>query len=375
MPDFASIPYLRWLIAAMAGIALAVWCAAILRRYVRIIIQVMENQAWMPENTNGNGDTGLWLGEEIHFHADDGHPLCGVLMRGARSRQTQPRERGVVIFAHEFGSDRSSAARYCLPLIKQGFDVFAFDFRGHGASPAQQGYHPRQWPSDRETADLTGAIRFVQQQLDAQNRPRRIALFGLSRGASSAILAASKSNDICAVISDGAYSSDTATEYFMKRFATIFARLRFIAKCHPPVFWKLLRVLVYREYARNSGCSFPSVRRAIMRMNRMPMLFIHGEKDSYIPFAQCQSLFDLAYGPKSLWIVPDARHNQCAKTNPGEYFRRIVSFLDEHLSEEIQPILALPARTRRHEAPVSVPASTLVPSLAGSQREPSATAV
>jgi|CXWL01.1.fsa_nt_gi pimeloyl-ACP methyl ester carboxylesterase len=363
--DFAWVPDPRIFIAMAAGLGVTVYCIAIIRKYVRIVIDVMDNQAWVPEN--GNGDLGAWVGREVQFSATDGHPLCGVYMRGARSNRARRKERGAVIFAHEFASDRSIATRYCRPLAEQGFDVLAFDFRGHGASTGQAGYHPRQWPSDRETADMSGAIQFVSDYLVGQNRPPRIALFGLSRGACSAILAAPKHGEVCAIVADGAYSSDTATEYFMKRFATIFARLRFIARSHPPVFWKLMRVLLFREYRRRSGCNFPSVRKAIMCMGRMPVLFIHGEKDSYIPVAQSQGLYDLAHGPKSIWIVPDARHNQCVKIDPAGYFRRIVGFLDEHVSTEHFPVHVSPAWVRCYDPSVTVPSSSLAPTLVSSQ--------
>jgi pimeloyl-ACP methyl ester carboxylesterase len=176
-------------------------------------------------------------------------------------------------------------------------------------------------------------------------------------------------------VADGAYSSDTATEYFMRRFAPIYARLPFVAKSHPPVFWKLMRVLVFRENRRRSGCRFPSVRKTITRLGRIPILFIHGEKDTYIPAAQCQALYDLAHGPKSLWIVPEARHNQCIKMDPAQYVRRMVQFLDEHVSMEMHPAPVVPARVRRHGTPVSASTPSLVPNLVSSQHEPTATAV
>lgn len=371
--DIAWVPDLRMVIAVTVGFGIVAYCIAILRKYVRIVIDVMDNQAWVPEN--GNGDVGSWFGEEVQFNATDGHPLCGILMPGVRGKHTRGAERGAVIFAHEFASDRSIAIRYCKPLADQGIDVLALDFRGHGASPGQPGYQPRQWPSDRETADLSGAIAFMRDYLVRENRSPRIALFGLSRGACSAILAAPAHREVCAIVCDGAYSSDTATEFFMKRFATIFARLRFVARSHPPAFWKLMRMLVFREYRRRSGCNFPSVRKAIKRMGRQPILFIHGEKDSYIPVTQCQALYDLAHGPKSLWIVPEARHNQCVKIDPAGYFRRITGFLDEHLSVQPAPARAHHGRVRRLDTPVSVPATTLVPNLVPSQREHTATAV
>jgi pimeloyl-ACP methyl ester carboxylesterase len=345
----------------------------LLRRYVHIIIEVMDNQAWVPENGNGNSDSGPWLGEEVSFSAADGHPLTGSLMRGATGPRSRWMERGIIIFAHEYGSDRSSAQRYCRFLVDSGFDVFALDFRGHGGSPPQASYRPRQWPTDRETADMRGAIRYVKELLRKEDRPNHIGLFGLSRGACSAIVASAEEPDVRAIVADGAYSSDTAMEFFMRRFATIFARIRVVAENHPPIFWKLMRTMLFREYARRSSCVFPSVRKTLQGLSRMPVLFIHGEKDSYIPIAQSQFLYDLARGPKSIWIVPDARHNQCMKIDPAGYARRIVQFLSEHVSLEARTTRISKARFRVLEPASAAP--SLVPSLVSAQFDTSATTV
>ena len=363
------------LLASQVGIALGMavfvalitalaYGASVLLKYVRLSVEVMDNQAWVPEN--GNGDSNGWRGQEVQFKATDGHTLVGLLMRGSRAGQAGWKERGAVIFAHEFGSDRSIAARYCRSLVDEGFDVLAFDFRGHGLSESQAGYYPRQWPSDRETSDMCGAIRFLSHVLERQGRSPRIALFGLSRGAGTAILATENEPNVYAIIADGAYSSDGATEYFMRRFAAIFAKARSAEK-HPPVFWKLMRWLLFREYTRRTGCQFPSVRKVLARLRRMPILFIHGEKDSYIPVSHCQALYEVARGPKALWIVAEARHNQCMKIDPEAYVRRIVQFLDEHVSLNAQPARTAPSRPRRHEVPVATPSPALVPNLVSAQ--------
>lgn len=362
------------LAATIITLGIAFLSYRILRRYVNIIIEIMDNQAWVPENGNGSADTAQCPGEEISFSALDGHPLAGTLIRGARESNSRWKERGVVIFAHEYASDRSIAQRYCRFLLEAGFDVFAFDFRCHGGSPSQGNYRPRQWPTERETADMRGAIRFVRERLRKEDRPVRIGLFGLSRGACSSILSAACESEICAIVADGAYSSDSTMEFLMRRFATIFARIRVVAENHPPVFWKLMRKMVCREYARRSSCRFPSVRKTLRSIRRMPVLFIHGEKDSYIPVAQSQQLYNVARGPKSIWIVPDARHNQCMKIDPDGYARRIVSFLSEHLSEEARVSRISTARFRRIDAAASH-APALVPSLVSAQCEPSATSL
>ncbi|MCC7293134.1 MAG: alpha/beta fold hydrolase [Phycisphaerales bacterium] len=329
-------------------LVLLVYPAVVLRKYVRIMINIIDEQApdCEPDPRNGNG----LHGEDVEFRAADGHLLRGEMLRGNPDRP----QRGVVIFAHEFDSDRRSCLRYGRFLLAYGYDLFTFDFRGHGQSAHETGYKPRQFPSDRERSDMLGAIAFVGEWLEQQGRPREVGLFGVSRGAGAAILASAHTDHVKAIILDSAFSSDTTLEYFMKRFATIFAKIRVVAENHPPMFWRFLRWLLFRECRRRYGGSFPSVRRAMRKLGRRPVLLIHGGKDSYIPTAQSQLLYDSAYGPKQLWIVPNAKHNLSALAEPEAYQRRVIDFLDEHLYG-VSPVPAPANRSRCIEPPSQAP--------------------
>jgi pimeloyl-ACP methyl ester carboxylesterase len=238
----------------------------------------------------------------------------------------------MIIFAHEFGSDMHSCARYCRPLLEAGYGVVSFDFRCHGRSARDEGYVPRQWVSDREVADIMGALAFVKDWLERHEYPVEVGLFGISRGACAAILAAERDSNVKCLLCDGAFSTDSILEHLMKRWAYIFARVRFLYENHPPAFWRFLRWLVMRFTKRCFNCRFPSVRKALMRMSPRPIFFVHGQKDSYIPFEQTQMLYDLAAEPKYIWVVPGAKHNQAVIAEPAEYARRTVAFFDRYLA-------------------------------------------
>ena len=98
--------------------------------------------------------------------------------------------------------------------------------------------------------------------------------------------------------------------------------------------WRFIRWLAFRECERIYDCRLPCVRKALLRLGQKPSLFIHGEKDSYIPIAQSQALYNLAAGPKYLWVVPRAKHNQSVLVAPNEYAARVVRFFREHLTGE-----------------------------------------
>jgi hypothetical protein len=127
--------------------------------------------------------------------------------------------------------------------------------------------------------------------------------------------------------------------------------VRLIYENHPPTFWRFLRWLTLTACRRRFNCRYPSVRKAIVRFGPKPIFLIHGQRDSYIPVSQSQLLYDLADGPKYLWIVPRAKHNQCVIQQPEEYAKRSVRFFEEHLAggtREEEPATAA-RRTRLRE--------------------------
>ncbi len=297
----------------------------VLRKYLRLIINIFDDTP--PPLSVHLRDYVRLDGETVDFRAFDGHRLSGLLIPGNPAGGPQ----GMIIFAHEFKNDAQSCARYCKPLLDAGYDVFSFDFRGHGRSGEEEGYRPRQWPSDREVNDMLGALAYVEDHLERAGRPRNLGLFGISRGAGAALLAAEAVASVRAIVTDGAFSSDTTLEYLMKRWAKIFAKVRVVYENHPPAFWRFLRWLLFRACSRRFHCGYPSVRKALARLRGVPIFMIHGEKDSYIPVSQTQMLYDYAGEPKYIWIVPGAKHNQSVVVQPQEYAAKTLQFFNRHL--------------------------------------------
>ena len=299
----------------------------VLRKYVRIALHIVKDT--IPALSMVPRDFIRLEGEVVEFRAFDGLRLEGMFLYG-----DAPRRRGIVVFAHEFMSDKYSAARYCRGLLDAGYDVFSFDFRNHGGSSSEEGYNPLQWCTDHELNDILGAIAFVEGWLERQKRTSEIGLFGISRGGAACLLAAWHNPAIKAVVTDGAFSSDRVIEHFMKRWAGIFAKVRFVYENYPPSFWRFLRWLLSRECKRRLGIKMPSTRKALLHMEPRPILLIHGERDSYIPVDQTRILYAAARDPKFMWIVPGAKHNQSAIAAPNEYAERIASFFGRYLGDK-----------------------------------------
>lgn len=65
----------------------------------------------------------------------------------------------------------------------------------------------------------------------------------------------------------------------------------------------------------------------------LPMLFIHGDADDYVPTRMVYPLYDAKPGEKELWVVPGAAHALSYRDNRAEYTRRVGEFVGRYVSE------------------------------------------
>ena len=142
----------HWAALAITGtcISLVIFCMLVLAKYVRIALNIFIDTH--PPLAMGPVDFQPLRGEIVRFRSFDGTSLRGMHLRSG----VDGAPKGAIVFCHEFGSDMYSCARYVKPLIDAGFDVFSFDFRGHGDSSRGRNYRPLQWPSDKEVEDVLG---------------------------------------------------------------------------------------------------------------------------------------------------------------------------------------------------------------------------
>ncbi len=67
-----------------------------------------------------------------------------------------------------------------------------------------------------------------------------------------------------------------------------------------------------------------------------PMLFIHGDRDTYVPVNMAQQLYKAKPEPKEIWIVPGATHAQSYKTASADYTARVKQFIEKYSAPEQQ---------------------------------------
>jgi len=59
-----------------------------------------------------------------------------------------------------------------------------------------------------------------------------------------------------------------------------------------------------------------------------PVLLLHGDRDSVIPFALGRELFDQVTAPKEFVVIPGGDHNDADPPDPKAYWAAIDRFVD-----------------------------------------------
>lgn len=313
-------------LAALAA-TLVGFLAYVYFKYGRIIARIFEESpTFMPLRVPA--EVG---GEEVRFRAADGLNLVGTYLPHRAARRV-----GVVVFAHEYLSDRWSYRPYADSLRDLGFDLFTFDARNHGESDAMSGYSPLQWTSDLETMDLRAALAYLRSRPDGD--PAGVGLYGISRGGSAALCVAGKDMGVWGVVTDGAFSTRGTMLFYTLRWAEIYVtRLAFWAML-PTTIWKFAGWAGRHWSRRKSGRRYPDVDRAASRLAPRPWLMIHGGTDNYIKPETAKALFAHAGEPKELWIVPKAKHNRCREVDPQAYRAKVEGFFRRYAPRRVAEV-------------------------------------
>ena len=226
-------------------------------------------------------DVGLSY-DDVRFQASDGTRLHGWFVDGERD------------LALLWIPGNAGNISHCVELLRRLHDELAvsillFDYRGYGASEGR--------PSERGTyLDAQAALGALAEQPGV--RRDRIVYFGQSLGAANAVHLSTRHRPL-GLILESPFTSIRAMAAVHYRF-------------HP------LRPFVRTRY--DSLAKIGSV--------DAPLLVVHGERDEIAPAWMGRKLYEAAPGPKRLYIVPGAGHNDVQGVGGPGYDDVLRTFLD-----------------------------------------------
>jgi uncharacterized protein len=236
--------------------------------------------------------------ENVSFTTDDGLELEGWYV---------PSRNGAAVIAFP---GRKGTQRPARILIRHGYGVLLFDRRGEGDSEGDP--NALGWNGDR---DVKAAIAFLRRRPDVD--ADRIGGIGLSVGGELLLETAAETDDLKAVVSDGA-GIRSVREASVTSLGQMWLAV--------PV-WA--GMTAGTAVFSNHGPP-PNLDDVVDRIAPRPVFFIYASRGQGGE-ELTRDFYESAREPKTIWRVPGATHTGGIEARPQEYERRVIEFFDRSL--------------------------------------------
>ena len=216
------------------------------------------------------------------------------------------------IVVHGYTANAASMTRWVRKFHEKGYNVLAPDLRGHGNSEGDyigMGWHDR--------LDL---LQWIDEIIKV-NPDTEIVLFGISMGGATVLKAAGEElpDNVKVIVEDCGYSS--VSDVFIYQLDDLFGLPEF------PVMRAANTVTKLRAgYDLYEASALKQVAKS-----KKPILFIHGDQDSFVPFQMVNELYEAASVEKEKLIIPGAGHGEAENVDPEIYWSTIWSFVGKYI--------------------------------------------
>ncbi|MGM0238954.1 alpha/beta hydrolase [Enterococcus sp. AZ103] len=250
-----------------------------------------------------------WLNEtiekKVYINSHDGLKLVGF------QYLTESLSNRWAILIHGFDSQHQEMFDKAPFFQTLGFNLLLPDARAHGESDGK--YIGFGWP---EREDIKQWIDFIlSQDADAE-----IILYGVSMGGATAMMTAGEKlpKQVVAVIEDCGYSS-VAEElaYQLKQLFNL------------PAFPLIPTVSIINYFHQGWWLREASSTKQLAK-TRLPVLFIHGTEDRFVPFEMMQENYLATPTAKRVLTVEGAQHAKAGVTAGSVYWETVKEFLTEN---------------------------------------------
>lgn len=240
--------------------------------------------------------------QEIILRAADGISLASTFWPAAENAPG-------ILLLHGLGSSRVQFDEEGEALSRRGYAVLAINFRAHGES----GGDVRSFGLF-EARDAHAAFAWLKRK----QHGAKMGVVGLSLGGAAALLGPAGPLQADAFVLNAVYPD--IRHAIRNRIASVTGK---------PLAYLGEPLLTYQAPLRFGVWPDQlSPIKAISKV-RAPVLVIGGELDVFTPPNETRAIYQAASGPKQLWIVPNADHNQTTRGNG--YMSRMIAFFDATL--------------------------------------------
>ncbi|MEK4508667.1 alpha/beta hydrolase [Paenibacillus sp. FSL K6-2524] len=243
---------------------------------------------------------------EVQTTSKDGLKLHGYVL------EPHPDLQRWAIIVHGYTVSLAVSTQYIDMFQQKGFNILLIDQRRHGKSEGKYttyGYE--------EKYDIEVWVTWI---LENYGNDCVIGLHGQSFGGGTVLEYLSIAHpNVKFVIADCPYSDLTE---LIRHQLTVLNKI--------PAF--PLLPMVDRYTKRKAGFRLGQVSPLkTVENSTLPVLFIHGTEDNYVPTHMSQDLYNHKPEPKRLLLVEEAVHGNAFGVDPNRYIHEVHSFIEEAL--------------------------------------------
>lgn len=246
--------------------------------------------------------------ERWQIRSEDGLGLVGYYLQ-ANTVTTR-----TVILAHGYtsrGRDMGSFARFYREAL--GYNVLMPDARGHGESEGD--YLGFGWP------DRKDYMLWIEKVIEHLGEDVQIVLHGISMGGATVMMVSGEElpQQVKCVVEDCGYTSvyDELSHQLKRMYGL-------------PAFPIMPATSLVTKMKAGYNFYEASALRQVEKTN-LPILFIHGEEDRFVPVEMVWQLYEACQSEKDIYVVKGAGHGNAYGTDRAAYVQRVGDFVGRYI--------------------------------------------
>ena len=218
-----------------------------------------------------------------------------------------------VITVHGYTSEGINMSSYAKNYYDMGYNVLIPDLRSHGLSEGD--YIGMGWD------DRLDIISWINNILE-DNADAEIILHGVSMGAATVSMVSGEDlpSNVKAIVADCGYTS--VWDEFAYQLDDLFSLPQF-----PILNVSSLVSKVRAGYFLGTASSLKQVEKS-----KTPILFIHGDKDDFVPYYMMEELYNATSSKKEMLTIKDAGHAKSSEVDPETYWTTVYNFTNKYIS-------------------------------------------
>ena len=243
--------------------------------------------------------------EDVFINSFDNLKLHGYILKTEHSDKW-------AITVHGYTNKAESMSAMAYKYHSLGYNILMPDLRGHGKSEGSyvgMGWHDR--------LDILKWIDLIIKE----NKDAKILLHGISMGAGTVMMVSGEElpENVKVIIEDCGYTS--AKEQLAYNLKTMFKLPSF-----PILNFCSLITKIKDNYFISEASAIKQLQKA-----KVPILFIHGDKDKFVPFYMLDKLYNACSSKKDKLIIKDVGHAKSESLKSDLYWNKVEDFIKPYM--------------------------------------------